>query len=701
MKTKQIIAMSAPVSIIAAEADHKGPRKFTAEFYTGGALEVGGYDLPVVVDLAGLENGNVLVANLDHQSSQRVGNFAVANDGKSLVANGTATAKTAARDEVIGSADEGYQWQASLEVNPKQIETVKAGKAVTVNGQDFTGPLYITRKGVLKGFAFVSHGADDNTSATIAATAANLKGNAMSKELTAAEQAWADKIYAGVVDWDHVTPELIATIKANFAGAQPLVKKPTGLKAGIEAQQAEAERIAEITVYALKASEKRQYDVNAREQIAAINDLAETAIEAKWNLDKFRLELIEAGLPMAHTVQRGRDRGNRLTSDVIEAAIAKTGKLGNLEDHFSEQTLDAAHKHFRNGIGLKQLILLAAEANGYRANYASDVTVDAQRAAFGQLGPQQIRAGQFSTIEISTIISNNANKFLMEGWNAVEQTAMRLATVRPVRNFLQTTSVSLVGADTMFEKLGAAGEIKHGQLGEVTYTGKADTYAKMLAITRQDIINDDLGALTGVPRKLGRGAALKLNDIFWTSFLAGESTSFFSATHTTVGNTGNSNFNTGAADATLAGLTATELLFLNQVGPDGKPLGIMPAIILVPNAIKATMAALLDPQSKLITGASSTLSDVNVFAGRFRLESSAYMHNTAYTGYSTSAWYMMADPNELPTIEIQALNGRVEPVIESADADFNQLGIQMRGYSDIGVSLQEFRACVKADGGSS
>jgi hypothetical protein len=135
-------------------------------------LSIAGWSLPVVVDLADLREGKVLVANLDHDPTKRVGNFTVQNDGKSLVANGTATAETAARDEVINSAKNGYQWQASLEVNPITVEEITAGKPVNVNGQSFTGPLYVTRTGILKGFAFVSHGADDNTSVSVAAKGA-------------------------------------------------------------------------------------------------------------------------------------------------------------------------------------------------------------------------------------------------------------------------------------------------------------------------------------------------------------------------------------------------------------------------------------------------------------------------------------------------------------------------------------------------
>jgi len=40
-------------------------------------------------------------------------------------------------------------------------------------------------------------------------------------------------------------------------------------------------------------------------------------------------------------------------------------------------------------------------------------------------------------------------------------------------------------------------------------------------------------------------------------------------------------------------------------------------------------------------------------------------------------------------------------VVETADAAFNVLGVEMRGYSDIGVSKQEKKAGVRADGGSS
>lgn len=686
MATKPIFAISAPATILAAEAHDKGPRKFTAEFYTGGALEVNGYDMPVVVDLSGLTTGKVLVANLDHDQSKRVGNFAVANDGKSLVANGTASAATSARDEVIASADGGYQWQASLEVSPKQIETVKAGKTVSVNGQEFTGPLYVTRKGVLKGFAFVSHGADDNTTATIAASAAQ-KGV---MDMDAKLKAWIEGMGFDPAD---LNADQLAGLEANYNGQN---KKPASVAASsspFETRKLEAKRQKDIREQADLWAAKREGDF---EWIANIEKMSDHAIEAKMSVQDFKNELYESCVPLSHTVRTSARRDNGLSNRVLEAALAETGRLTSREKLFTDQELQAAHDRFPNGITLGQLYHVCAQANGFSGMSGGQVTLEMQEAAFAnsKRGNRQIHAaGGYSTVDIATIVSATANKFMMDGWNSVDQTCLRVANVRPVRNFQQITTVSLTDS-LRYEQLGADSEIKHGTLDEITYTNQADTYAKMLAITRKDIINDDTGALTAVPRKLGNGAMKLLNHIFWTEFLLGVSTSFFAS--------GNANINTAVADMTVGGLDATETIFMNQTNPDGTPLGLQPAILLVPTALRNKAMTLMGSMGGAYgTSYATAPGDANPFFGRYRVESSPYISNSSYTGNTSAAWWLLANPADLAVIEIAALNGRVTPTVDTADADFNTLGIQMRGYCDVGVNLQEYRAGVHADGGSS
>ena len=670
-KTNEIVALAADVEVSAAATEGK-PATFRVVAYTGGAMELGGWDLPVVVDLDAIRFGKSLVANLDHDRTKRVGHVTAQSviDGQ-LILEGVISAATESAREVSQSASSGFVWQASIEASPTSVQTIKAGDSVTVNGQTHKGPLYVAAS-TLKGFGFVSHGADDNTQVSIAATATTPKKEVKMKPEI---KAWAESMG---LDVENATAEQIATIEANYGGKPTPKPAVVSIEDGFEKLRAEQDRKSQITQYALTACEGR-----FGSEIDAIKLMAERSIQAGEQVNEFRLKLMEATAPSGASA-RNPQKDTGLSNRVLEAAICQAGRLPGHEDRFNDNDLQAAHDRFKGNIGLNQLILLCAADNGYRSGYESRVNIEAQRYAFNMVNanPAISAAGGFSTISISTILSNVANKFLMRGWNAVDDAWSKISKTRSVNDFKEVTTVSLTGG-LEFEKVGAAGEIKHGTLGEETYGNKADTYAKMLAITRQDIINDDLGALTEVPMRLGRGGALKLNDIFWTEFL--NNATFFVA--------GNNNVGTGALDA--ASLDAATTVFRNQTDPDGKPLGLSPRILLVPVGAEGAARRLMN--SERLIG-STDGGDANIWNGRYTVVSSTYMSNTSYTGNSAVAWYLLADPMDLPVIEIAALNGNVAPVVETADADFNVLGVQMRGYSDVGVRKQEYRAGVRSTG---
>ena len=374
-----------------------------------------------------------------------------------------------------------------------------------------------------------------------------------------------------------------------------------------------------------------------------------------------------------------------MSGAVLEAACMLTGgiKGDDLLASYGEQGVEAAAKKFRGGIGLQELLLEAAWANGYTGRNFRD-SRSVLRYAFGR----DIQAAGFSTVDIGGILSNVANKFLLEGFFSVERTWRNICAVRNVSDFKTVTSYRLIGTD-QYELVSPGGELKHGTLGEESYTNKADTYGLLLSVDRRDIINDDLGAITTVPRKLGRGSGLKINDVFWTVFLA--NSGFFK--------TANKNYLVGA-DTVLSidGLTKAEVAFLDQVDADGKPIGIMPAVVLVPTALSAMGTQLYKSLEIRDTTASTKYPIANPHQGKFRVEVSRYLSNSRYTGNSDKAWYLLADPADLPVIEVAFLNGQESPTIETAEADFNVLGIRMRGYHDFGCALQDPRGGVKAKG---
>lgn len=632
--------------------------RFRMVAYTGTPMRVAGWRYPVVVDLTGLSiPSQSRPIRFSHDASAGVGHTDQIQviDGR-LEAAGIISRDTAAAREVVASSRNGFPWQASIGASVEEFEFVKEQQTVTVNGQEYSGPLNVVRKSVLSEISFVDLGADGRTSAAVAA-ASRESGDRSRKESGEKQVMGMDT--AATTNHDtsnsNVEPEHLQSPASRLSPVQD-----------IRAQAAdELDRIASIR----------------RQCAGQYPEIEATAIREGWDETRTELEILRRARPAAPAVHVPV---STVDARVLEAACLLTGRVENIDAMFDSQTIDTASQRFRGGIGLQELLIEAAWANGYTGrNFRDSRTV--LRYAFNP----NLEAG-FSTIDIGGILSNVANKFLLDGFYSVERTWRNITAVRNVSDFKTVTSYRLIGTD-QYEQVQPGGELKHGTLGEEKYENRADTYGLMLSIDRRDIINDDLDAITAIPRKLGRGSGLKINDVFWSTFM--KNSQFFKST--------NNNFISGVTTAlSIDGLTQAEVTFMEQVDAEGKPIGIMPSTLLVPPALSAIGSQLFKSMELRVSGGTNKESYpvANPHQNKFRVEVSRYLSNPQYTGNSSKAWYLLADPSDLPVIEVAFLNGQESPTIETAEADFNRLGVQMRGYHDFGVALQDHRGGIKAKG---
>lgn len=671
-------------TIEAAAGEKAEPPKFKMVAYTGGSMLLGGWPHPVVVDLSGMKvTAKSRPILRDHEPGKVVGHTTQVDIQPAKIGvEGVLSADNLFSREVATSAGNGFPWQASIGAKVDKAVFVEEGESVEVNGRKFTGPVYVARRTTLGEISFVALGADDNTSARLAASAAaSFVGvNPMKFE------QWVEAKGFTLADLnDTQTASLKAAFEKETAPppvappAAPPVQAANGTGAKtlddvIAERRKEDARVEEITRITASAMNERPFMTDEFEK------MARAAIESKATAQEFELAVLRASRAPASIGGRGREIDRRTNAKVVQAALCKAGGLKTLEKVFDEQTLEAADRRHPNGIGLQEVMLLAARENGF-----TDVSVRNVRGLLeAALPPRDIRAQGYSTFSLSGILGDTANRFLNAGFTAVESSWRQIAATRSVTDFRAITSYSLTGG-MMYEKVGPQGELKHAELGEESYTNRAETYGRMFAISRQDIINDDLGALTQIPQKLGRGGALKLNDVFWTEFM--DNGTFFTAER--------GNYDEDADTAlSIGGLTLAENLFLAQTDPDGYPMATTPRILLVPNGLTVTASQLMS-ETRVIDGTGTALQPAsNPHAGKYRVVSSSYLSNANYTGNSATAWYLLADPSDMPVIEVAFLNGRDTPIVESADADFNTLGVQFRGYHDFGVSLQEYRGGV-------
>ncbi len=221
------------------------------------------------------------------------------------------------------------------------------------------------------------------------------------------------------------------------------------------------------------------------------------------------------------------------------------------------------------------------------------------------------------------------------------------------------------------------------------------TYARIFGIDRKSIVNDDLDALEEVPRLLGRGAALSLEEEFWTLVLANTG-SFF---HADNGNL----ISGGGSVLSSAGLSSGVQKMLEQVDQEGKPISVLPSRLVVPPALKSTADELFVART-LNVGASSTSTDdrlpgENVHFGKVEPSPTPYLGLTGgLSGGSNTHWHLFGDPADIAAFGLAFLDGNEVPTIEQEDAPFNTLGVEWRGYLDFGVCQIDHRGAVRSAG---
>ena len=695
------IALTATIELKAAEGSK--PRRFSILAYTGGPLPVTGFSLPVVVDLAGLETpGNVPIL-LDHQNTveDTLGvTDTITNDGQSLILAGPVTGVSAKVRGVLQQGAAGHQWQASIGARIIEEIEVKAGESVEVNGRVQTGPFILARRAVLRETSVLPMGADGATAVNLAAAAAAmLRGAAVSFEdwlqtlglsmgnLTPENQAalmkaWEMMTTAPVQAAEHTDPE-----KKEMA-AMPTEDKPTAQAAAKNDLQAAADLRRQIAgVY------RQQAEIQAK--AAGHPDVIAAALENNWSADRVELEILK------RQVSSGRTRPTSFVSAqnggdptrILQAGLSMARQHKGTEKEYSDAELQAAQTQFRGRIGIQQVMLVAAAANGMSVMPGTKLHDGNLREVMTWAFGRNMQAG-FSTVSLPGIFSNLANKELLQGFEEVANNWTEIAEIKSVSDFKTHTSYRLLD-DMEYEELGPGGVIKHGKISEESYTRSADTYAKMFSLTRRDIINDDLSAFDDLRTRLGRGAARRLNRLVWTTFLSNPTT-FWTTARTNYIEGGTTNLLTDGV-----GLSLGVKAFRQRKSPlvtgaeetSRMTLGGQPTKLLVPPELEAVAEALYVARNLAAVKAA----DANIHANKYRPVIATELSDSAYGGgYSATAWYLFDDI--MKPVVVSFLNGQQSPTVESADADFNTLGIQLRGYHDFGCSQSEYLAGIKSKG---
>ena len=432
--------LGGPCKIQAAEGEGK-LGTFTGNAYTGAQMRPSGWCGDLIVDLAGVKvNSQNQPVLRQHDHEQLVGHTtAITVDPKEgVLVKGVFSGEQQHVDKVVVPGKNDFPWQLSIGADPVRTEYLEAGKEAVVNGRTVKGPIDISRETKLGEISFVPLGADDQTSATIAAQAN--KGETMNPFKLALKSEMAKLRAAGETKAAKHTDDEVDAMSDEEARAalkecmvdaaadddedededeeddKPKKKKSKSAKAkpAIAATSAK-EFLAEMRKEAVAETQRhraitaacRKHGVDTVTIEAAgkqtVVNLAEHAIAQEWNLDQvksFILEQVRADRPAGIVGGLGYSPGQTQVSEaVLECAILQAARHQfRLEDDsfYSDPTPDGKSSMRRVSERMQR-----EAQGGLKARYTDQVQQAAHTMFQGRISPHQLFRAAFAATGIN------------------------------------------------------------------------------------------------------------------------------------------------------------------------------------------------------------------------------------------------------------------------------------------------------------
>ena len=289
-----------------------------------------------------------------------------------------------------------------------------------------------------------------------------------------------------------------------------------------------------------------------------------------------------------------------------------------------------------------------------------------------------------STSDFPEILSAVTNKTLRQAYEAYPRTFMLFCRQVLATDFKAMHRVQLGEAPQLLE-VGESGEFKRGTLGESKESYKVKTYGRVVAITRQTLINDDLDAFTRIPAMYGNSIAQLESDVVWGVITANpamaDGNALFHTTHKNLAGTG--------ASLAVEAVGSARAAMAKQTGLDKKTvLNVRPAFLIVPASLELKAEQMV--AQNLVPAATS-----NVVPQSIR--TLAPISEPRLDAVSETAWYLAASPNQIDTIEYAYLEGQQGAYIETRNG-FDVDGVEIKCRLDFGAKAIDWRGLYKNPG---
>jgi hypothetical protein len=552
-------------------------------------------------------------------------------------------------DEAQGPATkvkEGHLTDFSVGYRVLEAVWVPEGNTTVIDGRTFTGPMQVTTKWQPRELSTVPIGADENAKARSEIT------NEIKEETQMNEKLRKFLERSGL-------PSTATEVEAE-AFLDTLGQKEE--RADVDLDKVRAEAIG--------AEKDRIREIDAMLTRYECQDMARELIVGGKTLDEARTVVM-----------------TKLHEKAVNPGFSGVKIITEARDKFRDAAQDALW--LRAGFNVTNPTPGATDMRGFTL---TEMARECLRAAGMSTGGdrKEMIGRAMTTSDFPYILANLATKSMQTAWDDAGETWQEWCGVGSVSDFKLYYDNALGEFDDL-EEVNESGEIKFGKFSEkAPETYKAVTYAKKFRITRQMVINDDLGAITAMPAKRTEAAARKVGDVAYAILTANgnmaDGHAIFDATYH--GNIAVSGY-LGAPGITNIAEAVRAMGVQKDIG-GLRRLNIRPAFFLGPKALEGLAEVFFKSEkfsdnNTVATDSTFASTRVNPYSGSYFTR----VYESRLDDDDTAKWYLMGPKGK--TVKVVFLNGRQGPILEVNQPGFSIEGLEYAVSIDVGAYATDYR----------
>ena len=384
----------------------------------------------------------------------------------------------------------------------------------------------------------------------------------------------------------------------------------------------------------------------------------------------------------SNSVNVGYESREKLTAAATAAILSKAG--------IQPEGAAAAWASDLRGASLQKLaqLVMGGEARSNRA-------LAARLAEAGERPSAVAMASMGSTSsDFPAVLRDSMNQIVLRAYRSAAVTWPLFCNRGSFNNFNPYYAFR-VGEGENLQLVREGGEYSDSKVTDGEETLQGFKYGRLFTVTWETLVNDQWGQIIRQPQRFGQAAARLVEDLVYTAFMANPTLGDLGALFRTTA--GQKNLETGGGSALSVTSLPTALINMaKQTGLQGNEvLNIVPRFMLVPPEL--LIAAKILIQSAAATAATYSSGVINPFQDLVAVVPNARLSNATFTGYSTTAWYLVADPAQSDTFQVDFLEGQAEPELLEEDG-FETDGRKWKARLCVSVKATEFRSWHKSAG---